>query len=154
LKFLRWGVTFGVCAGGLALDYFTKRLVEDHMPVGHVYEILPFLSLQRTQNTGAAFGLFAGQAWLFIAATAAAVIAVLAFVHIEKHAISAGVAGGLVLAGALGNNLVDRLRQGYVTDFIKLPHWPNFNVADIMLVVGLVLIVLLVLRSLPPSEER
>lgn len=139
----KWVLTAFVCAAGLLVDQATKRAVEARLPLGEIRRILPFLSLQHTRNTGVAFGLFAGRTWLFVIATSVAVIAVLVFVWVEKRPIRAAVAGGLILAGALGNNLVDRVRQGYVTDFIKFPHWPNFNIADILLVLGVVLLIIM-----------
>ncbi len=144
----------GVTVIGLALDQVTKRIAEARMPLGRVYELLPFLALQRTQNSGVSFGMLSGQTWLIAVATVVAVIVVLAFIWMEKRPVAAGVAGGLVLAGTFGNNVVDRLRQGYVTDFIKLPHWPNFNVADILLVAGVGLLILLLIRGLAAAQKQ
>lgn len=150
---LKWGLLAGVAAVGLALDQITKWIAEARMPLGQVYELLPFLSLQRTQNTGVSFGMFRGQTWLIVLATIAAVVIIVVFVRMEKRPVAAGVAGGLVLAGTLGNNVVDRLRQGYVTDFIKFPYWPNFNVADILLVVGVGLLILMLIRGFVAAEK-
>lgn len=144
----------GVTVIGLALDQVTKRIAEARMPLGRVYELLPFLALQRTQNSGVSFGMLSGQTWLIAVATVVAVIVVLAFIWMEKRPVAAGVAGGLVLAGTFGNNVVDRLRQGYVTDFIKLPHWPNFNVADILLVAGVGLLILLLIRGFAAAQKQ
>ena len=151
---LKWGLMLGVAGVGLALDQITKRIAEDRMPLGQVYELIPFLALQRTQNSGVSFGMFKGQTWLIVLATVVAVIVVLAFVRMEKRPVMAGVAGGLVLAGTFGNNVFDRLRQGYVTDFIKLPYWPNFNVADIALVAGVGLLIWMLIRSLLAAEAK
>ena len=151
---LKWGLMLGVAATGLALDQITKRIAEDRMPLGQVYELVPFLALQRTQNTGVSFGMLQGQTWIIAVATVVAVIVVVAFVWMEKRPAAAGVAGGLVLAGTLGNNVVDRLRQGYVTDFIKLPHWPNFNVADMVLLVGVALLIWMLIRSMLAAEAK
>lgn len=152
-RMLKWGLLVGVAAVGLVLDQITKRLAEARMPLGRVYELLPFLSLQRTQNTGVSFGMLQGRTWLIALATVVAVVIIVTFVHMEKRPVTAGVVGGLVLAGALGNNVIDRLRQGYVTDFIKFPYWPNFNVADILLVVGVALLILLLVRGFMAAEK-
>lgn len=151
---LKWGLMLGVATTGLVLDQITKRIAEDRMPLGQVYELLPFLALQRTQNSGVSFGMLKGQTWLIALATVVAILVVVAFVWMEKRPVVAGMAGGLVLAGTLGNNVVDRLRQGYVTDFIKLPHWPNFNVADVVLVVGVGLLIWMLIRSMLAAEAK
>ena len=137
----------------MAADQIVKRIVEDRLPLGEVHPLLPFFSLQRTQNTGVSFGMLQGQTWLIALATVLALVVVGVFVWMEKRPVLGGIAAGLLLAGMLGNNVVDRLRQGYVTDFIKLPYWPNFNLADIFIVVGVGLIILSLVLSLKQPAE-
>ena len=81
------------------------------------------------------------------------------YVLLERRPILAGVAGGLIIGGSLGN-LVQRLSgEGKVTDFMKFPYWPNFNMADVFLVVGIVIVFLGLaggdhpgLQSRPPGD--
>jgi len=86
-----------------------------------------------TTNTGAAFGLLQGQQWLLIL-IGLLVIGVLLYYSHEYQ-----VALGFLLGGTLGN-LVDRALYGFVIDFIHLPFWPSFNVADSFNVLGVALL--------------
>ena len=139
----------------LVADIVTKRIVEAQIPL---YTSIPvighYLSWTHTQNTGAAFSLFQNGGAFFI------VVAIIVSAVIVYYAprLPAGdrlsrIALGLQLGGALGN-LLDRLRQGYVTDFIhfQIPEigfdWPVFNIADSAIVVGVIaLIVISLLRE-------
>lgn len=151
----RYGILFGVAFAALVADQVTKRVVEANLAL---YESIPvvghYLSWTHTQNTGAAFSLLQGAGGLFvlIAVVVSAVIVYYA-PRLPTRDWLSRVALGLQLGGALGN-LIDRLRQGYVTDFIhfKIPEigfdWPVFNIADSCIVVGVVLLVALsVLRE-------
>jgi signal peptidase II len=132
----------------LAVDVVSKALVvaklSDRSPVhvlGHV------LQLTVTRNGGAAFSVGTGATILF---TAVAVVVVVIIARTARRLCSRAwaVAFGLLLGGALGN-LSDRLFRspgvfrGHVVDWIELPHWPVFNLADSAIVVGGVLAVLL-----------
>jgi signal peptidase II len=139
----------------LVADIVTKQIVEAQIPL---YTSIPvighYLSWTHTQNTGAAFSLFQNGGAFFI------VVAIIVSAVIVYYAprLPAGdrlsrIALGLQLGGALGN-LLDRLRQGYVTDFIhfQIPEigfdWPVFNIADSAIVVGVIaLIVISLLRE-------
>lgn len=146
----RYGLLLGVASVALLADQITKRFVENTLAL---YESIPFLghylSWTHVQNTGAAFSLFPNGGALFI------VIAIIVAAVIVYYAprLPAGdwlsrVALGLQLGGALGN-LVDRLRQGYVTDFIhfQIPEigfdWPVFNIADSCIVVGTIALIVI-----------
>ncbi|MCL5996705.1 MAG: signal peptidase II [Chloroflexi bacterium] len=135
----------------LVVDQVTKRLIESSIPFGFtvapVAAISPYLTLTHTQNTGAAFSLLQNGGLFFI------IVAVVVSGIIIYYAprLPAGdwisrLALGLQLSGAIGN-LVDRLRQGYVTDFIhfQIPQigfdWPVFNVADSCIVVGVIILI-------------
>ena len=113
-----------------------------------VYE--GFFHIVHVRNTGVAFGLLSNlnPSWvnpLLIVATALAVAAVLGYIHMLPGRGPAPCGLGLVLGGAIGN-LIDRARLGYVVDFIDLHwrghHWPAFNVADIGITAGIVLLIL------------
>lgn len=126
----------------LAVDLYTKHLAEQRLVLGETTEILPFFSLQRTQNTGVAFGLLRGGGPLIVAANVVAMLVVCFYVFLERRPLVAGIAGGLIIGGSLGN-LVQRMSgEGIVTDFMKFPYWPNFNMADVFLIVGIVVVFL------------
>lgn len=132
----------------LGLDIWTKYLVTTRMYELQEIKIIPgFFSLQFVYNPGAAFGVLANQRWLFIAVTLVAVGGML-YVIARRPEAREGVvplALGLLLGGAIGN-LIDRIRFGPVIDFLLFYwrdyHFPNFNVADIGITVGVSLLVL------------
>ena len=124
----------------LAADQTTKAWVAAHLALGsRTWLVQPWLSLTPYDNTGAAFSLLPHQAlWLGVfGVVAAAVVAVIAWRTTETWL---AVTLGLLLGGTLGN-LIDRLAGRQVLDFIKLPHWPAFNVADMAITVGAVVLV-------------
>lgn len=139
-----------------SVDQLSKWLVREHIAVGTGrVELLPFLELRHVHNTGIAFGLLQGQARLVLIGTvvvAALLLLTLTTVPATDWRSSAGIA--LIAGGALGN-LADRIRHGYVTDFIHLPNWPTFNVADSAIVLGVttVLLMQLVLAREQPAES-
>ncbi|WP_205698411.1 signal peptidase II [Conexibacter sp. SYSU D00693] len=139
-----------VLAAVLAVDQATKALVRADVERGSEDAILPFLDLVHTQNSGVAFGAFDGGGAIVVVLVAVALLALLAFfvTHLDQRLV--WVPTGLLLGGALGN-VVDRVVEGHVTDFLKLPAWPAFNVADIAITFG-VLALLLVLES--DGKER
>lgn len=128
-------------------DQVTKALVVATIPYGERVEVLGDLVwLWHLRNTGAAFSLLPGATWLFIPVTLLA-LGMVAYFHREFR--SRGpwihVLLGVILGGALGN-LVDRVRLGYVVDFVSVGigdlRWPAFNVADPSVVVGIGILVL------------
>ncbi len=133
----------------IALDLYTKHLIEAAFQFGEQLKITAFFDLVRYHNQGAAFGFLndAGgwQKWFFaaISVTAAVVITYLIKKHSEQKLFCFGLA--LVLGGALGN-LYDRVTLGYVVDFLNF-HWneyafPAFNVADSAISVGVTILLL------------
>jgi signal peptidase II len=147
---------YGIAAAVLALDRFTKVLAERNLQDGPVELIPGVLDLRYTTNPGGAFGLFGGIPWLFVAISAAVVVAiVLASRRLPTTA--SGVGLGLVLGGAIGN-LIDRAIRGpgfsgEVVDFIDLQVWPIFNVADSAIVIGAAVLLLSGLRR-PRTEAE
>ncbi len=134
---------------GLALDVVTKVKAVEHLEPGVGVRVLgPLLTLRLIRNPGAAFSTGEGFAWVF----AVAALLVLAFVLVRLvprlgHP-GWAVALGLLVAGVSGN-LVDRLVRapgpfrGHVVDFLQLPHWPIFNVADMCITGAAVMVVVL-----------
>jgi signal peptidase II len=136
----------------LVVDQVTKALVRSGMERGAEDPILPALKLVNVRNEGVAFGIGAGGQTLIICLIAVALLAlVLYFVrHTAKPLMWLPV--GLLLGGATGN-IIDRVREGAVTDFLKLPHWPAFNVADIAITIG-VLTLVYVMERRPERDPR
>ncbi len=130
-----------VAAATLLLDQLTKALVRAQMELHTAIPLLgDLLRLRYVRNSGAAFGMFQGSRYLFIAISIASVIAVIYLIRSGRyHFRGSHVAFGLVMGGALGN-LIDRLLIPEVTDFIDmgigLHRWPTYNIADVGLTLG------------------
>ncbi len=130
-----------VVVGVLVADRVTKHLVVSGIAVGDVHKLIPGVSLVHVRNSGVAFGLFAGGGALVLVLTLAALAALVTYFLLRPNRRLLWLPTGLLVGGALGN-LIDRLVNGSVTDFIKLPHWPAFNVSDIAITIGVVALVL------------
>src|SRR5580704_13145844 len=137
------------------LDRWTKHLVAQHISLySHIQVIPGFLRLTHTENTGAAFSLFADstapwKTWLLIAFSVVALLVVSILLWKNQHAhIITGIGLSLIMGGALGN-LWDRVARGRVVDFLlvyfRRYQWPVFNLADSAIVVGAGLLVLEIL---------
>jgi len=131
----------------LGIDQFTKWLVATRMAEFETIEVIPgFFSIQFVYNQGAAFGILQNQTWLLVLVAGAAVGAIVYYLRLpEAQRGLMPLALGLLLGGTLGN-LTDRIRLGRVVDFF-LFYWrdyrfPNFNVADIGITVGVTLLIL------------
>jgi len=129
-----------VGGGILIADQVTKALVRTHLPPGDSFPAELPVRLTHVTNTGAAFGLFTNQSVIltFVAFFAIGLI-IYYYRKLSEGAWVLRAALGLQLGGAVGN-LIDRIWQGYVTDFIDLRFWPVFNVADSAITVGAVLL--------------
>lgn len=136
----------------VAADQGTKALVRAGMDRGEEDPIFPALKLVNVRNTGVAFGFLSdGGGALIAGVTAVAMAALLVFFVLHRHRPLAWLPVGLLLGGAVGN-LIDRIAEGAVTDFLKIPKWPAFNVADIAITFG-VLALLYVLEGPPRRAE-
>ena len=125
----------------LAADQGTKALIRASFDPGDEDPILPALKLVHVRNDGVAFGALSGGGPLVSIVVGVALVALLGFFATQVRRPYAWIPVGLLAGGALGN-VIDRVRQGHVTDFLKLPAWPAFNVADIAITVGVVLLLL------------
>jgi signal peptidase II len=127
-------------------DQVTKALVVASLAHGERVDVMgDLVQLWHVRNTGAAFSLFPGATWLFIPMHLVAVVMVAYFHRQFRHRGPwIHVVLGAVLAGGLGN-LTDRVRLGYVVDFVSVGigdvRWPAFNVADPSLVLGIIVLV-------------
>jgi signal peptidase II len=125
-----------VAAVVLVADQLTKQLVRSSIALGESRHLLPGVTLVHAQNSGIAFSLFPGSE----AAAVVVIAVVLAYFARHRERRLMWLPCGLIVGGALGN-LADRLRVGVVTDFIKLPDWPAFNVADASITIGVLALV-------------
>ncbi|MCW2999602.1 MAG: lspA [Solirubrobacterales bacterium] len=133
------------------VDQCSKALVKDRVSVGHEDSFLPGVSLVHTKNRGVAFSALQDQTAVVVLVIALAMLALLAYVWRNADKPGIWVPTGLLTGGALGN-IIDRVRDGAVTDFIKLPAWPAFNVADMAITFG-VLALLYVMERTPPEDH-
>ena len=143
-KLYNW---FGISLVVLALDLFTKHLIQVSFQLGESKTVTSFFDLVRFHNEGAAFSFLndAGgwQRWFF-AALALVISGVIAvwLARLKHDETLLAVALSLVLGGAIGN-LIDRLVYGYVIDFLDVYyqtwHWPAFNIADSAITLGVIL---------------
>ena len=133
----------------IAIDVYTKHLIQQSFQYGEHLQITSFFDLVRYHNEGAAFSFLANQGgWQHFFFTAIAVVASVVMIYLlRKHAEQKlfCFAIALVLGGALGN-LYDRLTLGYVVDFLffhyQAYYWPAFNVADSAITSGVALLLL------------
>ena len=157
-------VHFVIASAVFLLDRWTKRLVATHIAMYQNIQIIPgFFRLTHTENTGAAFSLFADPTshWktsLLIAFSLLAMVVVSILLWNQTRALTiTSIALSLILGGAVGN-LWDRLTRGRVIDFllvyIKQYQWPVFNLADSAIVVGASLLVLEMVFHKSPANEN
>lgn len=155
------GVALAVAALGLILDQVTKMFaIAQLTPGSRVPLIADVLSLLLVRNPGAAFSIGSGAAWVFTVIGALAAAAIIG-VAVRLRGIRWGIALGLILGGAVGN-LADRLLkppsfgQGHVTDFIAYGDLFIGNIADILVVSGVLLCLIFVVsgRQLKPHAPE
>lgn len=139
-----------VAAVVLVLDQLTKGLVRADVAVGEKNEVLPFLDIGHVHNDGVAFGFLGGGGAIVLIVTFAALALLVGFFARNPGRPLLWLPTGMLIGGAIGN-LIDRIRQGYVTDFIELPHWPSFNVADISITCGVLVLVFVLERNARPA---
>jgi signal peptidase II len=157
---LDYAVLFGVAGVLVALDQWTKHLVRTGLAFEQTWSpwewLEPYARVIHWRNSGAAFGILQQFGGVF---TILAILVSLAILYyypqVPRQAWYLRMAMGIQLGGALGN-LIDRLTQGYVTDFISVGSFAVFNVADACISVGVVILVLGMWnqdkRSAPPPE--
>jgi len=145
------------------LDRWTKHIVAKRLRLySHIQVIPGFFRITHTENTGAAFSLFADspspwKTWMLIAFSAIALLVVVTLLWKNHHKhIATGIGLSLIMGGALGN-LWDRIVRGRVVDFllvyVKQYQWPVFNLADSAIVIGAGLLVLEILFTKSHAHE-
>ena len=142
-------IALAVLAADQISKYFIVQLMEPHQSIPIIENIF---HITYVRNFGAAFGLLPNRTILFVLVSLSVAFLILLF----HRQIPPGhpylrIALALQFGGALGNNLFDRLRLGYVVDFLDFQVWPVFNVADMAIVAGIGLLILDLARS--PREK-
>ena len=151
---------------GLASDQLTKHWINEHLPIGGRIEVIAgFFEITHVRNPGMAFGLLrdfpeAYRLPFFVAVTTLAVLLVFSFYRkLAQGDRLSSCSLGLILSGALGN-LIDRITRGEVVDFLHFRlwrdfSWPDFNLADMWIVVGvgLLFVELLAVESDPEGSS-
>ena len=133
-------LTVLVAVAVVIADQVTKAIVRANISRVEEIDLVLGVKLIHTRNTGVAFSLFSSGGPLIVIIAIVALGALLAFFLTHLHRPLVWLPTGLFLGGAAGN-LIDRVRLGAVTDFVKIPHWPAFNVADICITLGVLTLV-------------
>jgi signal peptidase II len=140
-----------------AADQLSKALVRGAVEPGERIELVAGVDLVRVGNDGIAFGLLDGMGWWVTVLAALAFVALMGYFLAHAQRPLLWLPLGLLAGGAIGN-LIDRARDGFVTDFIDPPRWPAFNLADVEITIGVVMLFVLLLRepdrSGDPAGER
>jgi signal peptidase II len=143
---LQWAGLAAVAVAAIVADQVTKRAIEQRLALEETHRVLPFVSITHVRNSGIAFGIFPGRLGIVSLLTAAAVVWMLVhFARSGSRHVLFPVALGLLVGGSI-SNLADRVRDGHVTDFIHISHWPTFNLADSFIVIGVGLLALGLVR--------
>jgi signal peptidase II len=130
----------GVAAVVVGVDQLVKALVRSGLDLGERHDLVLGIKLVNVRNTGIAFGLLADGGALLVVGTAVALLALVFFFVTHTGRALVWLPTGLLLGGAIGN-LIDRALEGSVTDFVKLPHFPAFNVADMAITIGVIALI-------------
>jgi signal peptidase II len=128
----------------LVIDQVTKALVRGAVGYGEERKLIPgVVKLVHARNDGVAFSAFSGSAWIVIVVIGIAVLGLVVYFARHSDQKLIWLPTGLLAGGALGN-IVDRVRAGEVTDFLKFPHWPPFNAADVAITLGVITLLIVV----------
>jgi len=156
----KYGVMVVGTVVSLVLDQVTKAAIIAHFPQGGNLPIIQgFFELFHTHNYAAAFGLFGGNTRVFFLIVSALAIGFIGFYfyRLQRHDLWLATALALILGGALGN-MIDRVRHGFVIDFIRFYlgqwSWPTFNFADIFIVSGVTMFAIDMIRSERQAREK
>ncbi len=140
-----WLVFFGIAGTVLVLDQITKAWLVANVTVGEVVQVVgDYIRLVFNQNSGALFGLFRDQAILFGLVSLGVIALIVTYHGRSPRSLYLSIALGFLLGGALGN-MVDRLRLGYVVDFVDIGigdfRWYTFNLADAAISIAIVMLI-------------
>ena len=153
---VQWASLGAIAIAAIVADQVTKHIVAANLSLGDSLHVIGPFSIRHVQNSGIAFGLFAHATAGVIALTAIAIAWMLAYFARSgaRHPVLP-IALGLVIGGSI-SNLADRVRLGFVTDFLDFRYWPSFNLADSFIVIGVAILVgaLALAERTPNSRPR
>jgi signal peptidase II len=141
-----WVRAAGVLAVVFAADQLLKALVTGALERGEERDLVAFAKLVNTRNTGVAFGQLQNGGVIVSVVIVIALVVLLVFFARNARRPLVWLPTGMLLGGALGN-ITDRIREGAVIDFLKLPHWPAFNLADASITTGVVILFVVIERG-------
>lgn len=139
---------FGLGTILVIIDQIIKYVVVRNLAVNDTIPILKnSIELTFVKNTGAAFSILTNATWLITALSVTVFIFLIYYIRKEeKTTKSMGVIFSLLIGGILGN-IIDRIRLGYVIDYVSIGRFPIFNFADSCIVIGMVLMIIVVIRG-------
>ena len=148
---------FSIVLGSVALDQITKLIVVSKMELHGEAPFIPgLIRFYRTENTGAAFSLFAEHRWVFMVFSAVALVAIAVILvkWLRRHPLLT-ISLSMILGGGIGN-MIDRVANGYVVDFLDLQfmNFAVFNVADIFVTCGSILLAVYILLFEAKTEPK
>ena len=152
---VQWLSLGAIVLAALLADQVTKHVVASNLSLGEGLHVVGPFSIRHVQNSGIAFGLFSNATAAVIVVTTIAVAWMLVYFARSgaRHPVLP-VALGLVIGGSV-SNLADRVRLGFVTDFLDFRYWPAFNLADSFIVIGVgILLAALLLAEREPHSPK
>jgi signal peptidase II len=152
---VQWLSLGAIVLAAVVADQVTKHVVASNLTLGEGLQVVGPFSIRHIQNSGIAFGLFSNATAAVIVVTAIAVGWMLVYFGRSgaRHPVLP-VALGLVIGGSV-SNLADRVRLGFVTDFLDFRYWPAFNLADSFIVIGVgILLAALLLAEREPHSPK
>jgi signal peptidase II len=152
---VQWLSLGAIVLAAFVADQVTKHVVASNLSLGEAVHVVGPFSIRHVQNSGIAFGLFSNATAAVIVVTALAVAWMLVYFARSgaRHPVLP-VALGLVIGGSV-SNLADRVRLGFVTDFLDFRYWPAFNLADSFIVIGVgILLAALLLAEREPQPSK
>ena len=137
---------------GLIIDILTKLFMISKLPLGKSKVIIDkFFSFTMVHNTGGAFGIFSNNTILLLIISVLFVVGFIYYIEKNKAGKLEEICYGMILSGIVGN-MLDRLIRGYVIDFLDFKifgyDYPVFNFADIFIVVGVILLIIIYIKEL------
>lgn len=142
-----------LAAAAVALDQLSKWFIRVQLDRGDTWDVAPFFRIVHITNSGAAFGILQDAGPLLVVTSVMGMAAIFVFLFNPGFAhplMRTGLA--LMLGGAIGN-LIDRVANGRVVDFLKVPHWPAFNLADSAITIGVLLLLWAMLQEPEPEAS-
>jgi signal peptidase II len=142
----------GVLVFVIALDQITKHTLGTWIQPDQTRHVIPGITLVYERNTGVSFSFLAGDGALVYVVIGVALVALVTYLLARPAYPLIWLPIGMLIGGAVGN-LIDRIANGSVIDFIKLPHWPAFNFADMSITFGVILLALVIERASRQRDE-